>query len=62
MLLMHAQNGSLSLFALLLILTTFSILFLDRVFAGKELDVDFGGKMRIVPNKCGKEVVRGRND
>ncbi|HIH19555.1 TPA: tRNA (cytidine(56)-2'-O)-methyltransferase [Candidatus Micrarchaeota archaeon] len=37
-------------------------LFLDRVFAGKELNVDFNGKMKIVPNKCGKEVVRGTND
>ncbi len=37
-------------------------LFLDRFFAGRELDVDFRGKIRVVPNKCGKEVVRGRND
>jgi tRNA (cytidine56-2'-O)-methyltransferase len=37
-------------------------LFLDRLFSGKELDVDFSGKIKIIPNKCGKEVVRGEND
>ncbi|MEK7256153.1 MAG: tRNA (cytidine(56)-2'-O)-methyltransferase [Bacteroidota bacterium] len=37
-------------------------LFLDRFFSGKELGVDFSGKIKIIPNKCGKNVVRGRND
>jgi len=32
-------------------------LFLDRFFGGKELDVDFAGKLKIVPTKCGKVVV-----
>jgi tRNA (cytidine56-2'-O)-methyltransferase len=36
-------------------------LFLDRLFSGSELGVDFGGKLKIIPNKCGKIVVRGGN-
>jgi len=36
-------------------------LFLDRLFAGKELQIVFDGKMRIVPKKCGKSVIRVRN-
>lgn len=37
-------------------------LFLDRLFGGKETARQFGGKMRVAPNKCGKVVVRGQND
>ncbi len=31
--------------------------FLDRVFEGKELRIDFKGRMRIVPNARGKRVL-----
>lgn len=37
-------------------------LFLDRVFEGEEFKRDFGGKLSIVPNKCGKLVIRGKNE
>lgn len=37
-------------------------LFLDRYFSGEELDVDFSGKLKIVPNACGKVVLRGESD
>ena len=37
-------------------------LFLDRYFEGREILLEFGGKLKIVPNKCGKVVVRGKND
>ena len=30
--------------------------FLDRLFEGKELDKDFKGKKRIIPQACGKKV------
>ncbi len=33
-------------------------LFLDRYFGGKEMEAQFGGKLSIVPNKCGKVVLR----
>jgi len=32
--------------------------FLDRFFEGKELDREFAGKQKIIPQKCGKKVVR----
>jgi len=37
-------------------------LFLDRVRSGKEFGNETRGKLRIVPNKCGKLVVRGENE
>jgi len=37
-------------------------LFLDRFYGGKETGAELQGKMKIVPNKCGKSVVRVRND
>jgi tRNA (cytidine56-2'-O)-methyltransferase len=37
-------------------------IFLDRLFSGKELLKKFPGKLRIVPQACGKLVVRGEND
>lgn len=37
-------------------------LFLDRFFSGKGLGVDFSGKIKIIPDKCGKSVVRGKKD
>jgi len=37
-------------------------LFLDRIYGGKETGVELQGKMKIMPNKCGKSVVRVRND
>ncbi len=37
-------------------------LFLDRLQGGAEMRRVFSGKMRVVPNKCGKVVVRGKND
>ncbi|MFA6327998.1 MAG: tRNA (cytidine(56)-2'-O)-methyltransferase [Candidatus Micrarchaeia archaeon] len=37
-------------------------LFLDRCFSGKELANDFGGKLKIVPNACGKVVLRDKSD
>jgi len=37
-------------------------LFLDRCFSGKEMGKKFGGKLRIVPNACGKVVLRGESD
>ncbi len=36
-------------------------MFLDRVFKGRELGLEFGGRIKIVPDKCGKVVVRGKN-
>ncbi len=33
-------------------------LFLDRCFGGRELKKKFGGKLKILPNECGKSVVR----
>ncbi len=32
-------------------------LFLDRYYRGKELRLDFCGKLRIAPTKCGKKVI-----
>jgi len=32
-------------------------LFLDRFFGGKEFGMDFSGKLKIIPAKCGKVVV-----
>ena len=37
-------------------------LFLDRYFGGGELSKRFPGELQIVPDKCGKNVIRGRND
>jgi len=37
-------------------------LFLDRYFAGKYDGGKMGGKMSIIPNKCGKTVVRVQSD
>lgn len=37
-------------------------LFLDRCFSGKELKKNFKGKLWIVPNECGKVVLRGESD
>ena len=37
-------------------------LFLDRYFSGKEIGKRFSGKLRIVPNVCGKVVLRGESD
>ena len=37
-------------------------LFLDRCFSGKELGRKFGGKLRIVPNACGKVVLHDESD
>jgi len=37
-------------------------LFLDRCFSGKGIDLKFGGKLRIVPNACGKVVLRGETN
>jgi tRNA (cytidine56-2'-O)-methyltransferase len=37
-------------------------LFLDRYFGGKQLRKKFDGKLKIVPNKCGKVVQHVRND
>ena len=37
-------------------------LFLDRYFSGKELGKKFSGKLKIVPNACGKVVLRGESD
>ena len=37
-------------------------LFLDRFCRGKGIDGGVGGRMRILPNKCGKSVVRVKND
>jgi len=37
-------------------------LFLDRVQSGKEFERKDEGKLVIVPNKCGKLVVRGKNE
>ena len=37
-------------------------LFLDRCFSGKEIGRDFSGKLRIVPNACGKVVLRGKTN
>jgi len=37
-------------------------LFLDRCFSGKEMGKVFSGKLKIVPNKCGKVVLRGESD
>lgn len=37
-------------------------LFLDRARGGKGFGKDMKGKLRIVPNKCGKLVVRGENE
>ena len=37
-------------------------LFLDRYFGGKEIGKKFPGRLRIVPNKCGKVVIHGQND
>jgi tRNA (cytidine56-2'-O)-methyltransferase len=37
-------------------------LFLDRCFAGKEMGKKFSGKLRIVPDMCGKVVLRGEID
>jgi len=37
-------------------------LFLDRCFSGKELEKSFDGKLRIVPNACGKVVLRGESN
>ncbi|MCX8197717.1 MAG: tRNA (cytidine(56)-2'-O)-methyltransferase [Candidatus Micrarchaeota archaeon] len=36
-------------------------LFLDRYHKGEELGKRFEGKMRIIPNKCGKSVIRVKN-
>ena len=36
-------------------------LFLDRFHGGREFAEKFPGKLKIVPNKCGKIVVRGEN-
>ena len=36
-------------------------IFLDRMHGGRELGAKFGGRMEIIPNKCGKIVVRGKN-
>lgn len=36
-------------------------LFLDRFFSGKELGRKFSGKLKIVPQACGKLVVCGEN-
>ncbi|MCX8194553.1 MAG: tRNA (cytidine(56)-2'-O)-methyltransferase [Candidatus Micrarchaeota archaeon] len=36
-------------------------LFLDRYFEGKELSLNFEGMIKILPNKCGKSVVRVKN-
>lgn len=33
-------------------------LFLDRYFGGREMKRKFGGKLEIVPDKCGKVVLR----
>ncbi len=33
-------------------------LFLDRYFAGAELDLDFGGKTKIIPEALGKNVLK----
>ena len=35
-------------------------LFLDRYFGGRELILDFSGKLKVVPNSCGKTVVGRR--
>jgi len=37
-------------------------LFLDRLQGGAETRRKFRGKLQIVPNKCGKVVVRAGND
>ena len=37
-------------------------LFLDRYFSGKELGKKFSGKLRIVPNSCGKVVLHGESN
>jgi tRNA (cytidine56-2'-O)-methyltransferase len=37
-------------------------LFLDRYFTGKELGKEFSGRLKIVPNSCGKVVLRGESD
>lgn len=37
-------------------------LFLDRCFSGKEIGKTFSGKLHIVPNACGKVVLRGESD
>lgn len=37
-------------------------LFLDRCFGGKEVGRVFGGRLRVVPNACGKVVLRGESD
>lgn len=37
-------------------------LFLDRYFGGKEAVGRVGGKIKIIPNKCGKTVVRVDSD
>lgn len=36
-------------------------LFLDRLFEGKEVKRKIEGKLKIIPNKCGKSVVRVEN-
>jgi len=36
-------------------------LFLDRLFDGRGFPHRVDGKLRILPNKCGKVVVRGQN-
>ncbi len=36
-------------------------LFLDRLQGGAETRRAFSGKMRVVPNKCGKVIIRGKN-
>jgi tRNA (cytidine56-2'-O)-methyltransferase len=37
-------------------------LFLDRVCGGREFHRKLRGKLTIIPNKCGKNVVRGKNE
>jgi tRNA (cytidine56-2'-O)-methyltransferase len=37
-------------------------LFLDRCFGGREIGKRFGGRLRVVPNACGKVVLRGESD
>lgn len=37
-------------------------LFLDRCFGGREIGTVFGGRLRVVPNACGKVVLRGKSD
>ncbi|MEM4633860.1 MAG: tRNA (cytidine(56)-2'-O)-methyltransferase [Candidatus Anstonellaceae archaeon] len=36
-------------------------LFLDRYYRGRGTKKEFDGKLKIIPNKCGKSVVRVKN-